>query len=126
MIKEGYRHYDSPVAMPDLGYAPTSHPISLEEYFHKLDKQFGLPEKEEEVKDTGKSVTNQQVGGTHYQRGIQPWDIIIEWELDYFEGNVLKYLLRWKFKDGVQDLKKARHYLDKLIERNTNDNKENN
>jgi hypothetical protein len=114
MIKEGYRHYDVPVAMPDLG---ESKPITLEEYFAGLNKVY---------ENTGKTVKDQQVGGNHYQRAIQPWDIIIEWDLDYFEGNVLKYILRWKHKDGVQDLKKARHYLDKLIERNTNDSKENN
>jgi hypothetical protein len=36
--------------------------------------------------------------------------------LNYIEGNVLKYVLRWKFKNGVEDLKKARWYLDKLIQ----------
>lgn len=118
-VKEGYRNYDSPVAMPDLGERKE---FTLEDYFAGLDKQFGLPEKEKEVESTGKSVKNQQVAGTHYQRGIQPWDIISEWELDFWEGNVLKYLLRWKFKDGVQDLKKAKHYLEYLIERNTNGN----
>lgn len=61
-----------------------------------------------------------QVGGSHYQKGsIQPWDIIDAWGLDFYEGNVIKYLLRWKHKDGVEDLKKARHYLDKLIENNS-------
>ncbi len=112
-LREGYRNYDSPVAMPELGYAPTSHPISLEEYFASLDKLH--------LKDEDESVRYKQVAGTHYQRAIQPWDIISEWELDFWEGNVLKYLLRWKHKDGVQDLKKAKHYLEYLIERNTND-----
>lgn len=58
-----------------------------------------------------------QVGGDHYQNTIQPWDIIDAWELDYYEGNVLKYLLRYRYKSGMQDLKKARHYLDRVIER---------
>lgn len=111
-LKEGYRNYDSPVAMPELG-SPKSHPCSLEEYFHALDKQ---------LDDEPLTAQSKQVGGTHYQRGIQPWDIIIEWELDYFEGNVLKYLLRWKHKDGVKDLKKAKHYLEKMIERNDDGN----
>jgi len=113
-IKEGYRHYDSPVAMPDLG-EPRG--LTLEEYFASLNKQ---------LDDEPVSVKSKQVAGTHYQKGIQPWDIISEWELDFWEGNVLKYLLRWKFKDGVQDLQKAKHYLEYLIERNTNGNKENN
>ena len=37
-------------------------------------------------------------------------------ELDFCEGNVVKYVTRWKFKNGVEDLKKARQYLDFLIE----------
>jgi hypothetical protein len=57
-----------------------------------------------------------QVGGTHYQNKIQPFDIIDAWELDFYEGNVLKYLLRYRYKNGSQDLKKAQHYLQKVIE----------
>ena len=58
-----------------------------------------------------------QVGGSHYKdNGIQPWDYIAANDLGYFEGNIVKYVSRWKDKGGVEDLKKARHYLDKLIE----------
>jgi hypothetical protein len=60
-----------------------------------------------------------QVGGTHYKgKLIQPWDYIAANNLGYFEGNIVKYVSRWKEKGGVDDLKKARHYLDKLIELN--------
>lgn len=63
------------------------------------------------------SARDIQVGGQHYKnKAMQPWDIIDAWGLDFYEGNVLKYLLRSKFKNGVEDLKKARHYLDKKIE----------
>jgi hypothetical protein len=109
-LREGYRNYDTPVAMPYLG-EPQG--LTLEGYFAGLNKFH---------EDTGKSVRDQQVAGTHYQRAIQPWDIISEWELDFWEGNVVKYILRWKDKDGVQDLKKAKHYLEYLIERELNDN----
>ena len=65
------------------------------------------------------SANEQQVGGDHYKRqAIQPWDIIVANGLDFFEGNALKYLLRWRHKGGVEDLRKARHYIDKLIELN--------
>ena len=58
-----------------------------------------------------------QVGGDHYKgKAIQPWDYIAAQNLGYFEGNIVKYVSRWKVKGGVDDLKKARHYLDKLIE----------
>lgn len=59
---------------------------------------------------------NAQVGGDHYRRhSIQPWDIWQEYGLNAFEGAVLKYLLRRK-GDRVEDLRKARHTLDRLIE----------
>ena len=58
-----------------------------------------------------------QVGGDHYKANpIQPWDYIIANNLDYWQGNIVKYLTRWKDKGGVEDLKKARHFLDKYIE----------
>ena len=57
-----------------------------------------------------------QVGGSHYQNKIQPFDIIDAWDLDFYEGNVLKYLLRYKYKNGSQDLEKAKHYLQKVAE----------
>lgn len=57
-----------------------------------------------------------QVGGSHYQKAIQPWDYIIANNLGYLEGNVVKYVSRWRDKGGVQDLRKAQHYLQKLIE----------
>ncbi len=61
-----------------------------------------------------------QVGGSHYKgKSIQPWDYIAANNLGYFEGNIVKYVSRWRDKGGVDDLKKARHYLDKLIELNT-------
>lgn len=65
-------------------------------------------------------MNDDQVGGTHYkQKVIQPWDFIAANELGYFEGNVVKYVSRWKDKGGVQDLQKAYHYLGKLIELET-------
>ena len=57
-----------------------------------------------------------QVGGDHYKDNtIQVWDAIHDWGLGYFSGNVVKYVARHHKKNGIEDLKKARHYLDKLI-----------
>ena len=57
-----------------------------------------------------------QVGGDHYKdHAIQPWDIIDEYELNYYEGNVLKYLLRCK-GERLEELRKSQHYLEKEIE----------
>ena len=64
-------------------------------------------------------ANEQQVGGAHYAtKAIQPWDFIIANNLGYLEGNIVKYVSRWKDKGGVEDLKKAQHYLQKLIEVN--------
>jgi Protein of unknwon function (DUF3310) len=65
------------------------------------------------------SANERQVGGDHYsKRGttLQHWDMVAMFNLDYFQGNVSKYIFRWRDKGGIEDLKKARHYLDKYIE----------
>ena len=58
-------------------------------------------------------------GGDHYRArgGIEPIDFITSNNLDFLEGNVVKYVSRWRHKDGVRDLKKAQQYLQWLIER---------
>lgn len=57
-----------------------------------------------------------QIAGQHYRASIQTWDYILAHDLGFLEGNVIKYVTRYRKKDGIQDLLKARHYLDKLIE----------
>ncbi len=62
-------------------------------------------------------ATDKQVGGNHYaDMKIQPIEYTLANGLGFCEGNVLKYISRWKNKNGVEDLKKARHYLDMLID----------
>lgn len=58
------------------------------------------------------------VNPSHYQTGkIEVIDFILDQKMDYLTGTVQKYIARWRFKDGVCDLKKARWFLDKLIEK---------
>ena len=63
-----------------------------------------------------------QIGGDHYaNKAVQPWDAMKCWmSPDQFEGflrgNAIKYLARYPDKGAVDDVKKARHYLDALIE----------
>lgn len=59
-----------------------------------------------------------QVGGNHYKgTSYQHWDfVLLALSGRYLEGNITKYIARWRKKNGLQDLQKARHYLDKLIE----------
>lgn len=61
-------------------------------------------------------ANKKQVAGSHYQREIQPWDIIKCWGLGFWRGNVVKYVLRSADKNGKEDLEKAKHYLEFLIE----------
>ena len=71
----------------------------------------------------GDRPRDKQVGGDHYSKHtIQPVDIIREYNMDFFEGNALKYLLRYKSKNGVQDLEKAKDYIDMIID-NLKENK---
>ena len=63
------------------------------------------------------TANNRQEGGDHYvKRAIQPWDYITQNEMGYLEGCIVKYVSRYKDKNGLEDLLKARHYLEKLIE----------
>ena len=81
-------HYNGPAKMPSLEDLNTPH----------------------------ESPSNRQVGGSHYKKhSIQPWDIIDGYKLGFYEGNVLKYLLRDK-GNKREDLEKAVHYLEKVLE----------
>jgi len=52
---------------------------------------------------------------THYDFNIEPVDFILANDIPFCEGNVIKYISRWKLKNGRDDLLKARHYIDILI-----------
>ena len=63
-------------------------------------------------------VYNKQIGGTHYKKmKIQPSEFVMENKLLFAEGNVIKYICRHPYKDGKQDLEKAKHFIDMIIER---------
>ena len=63
------------------------------------------------------SAFEKQEGGGHYKDlAIQPIEYIHRNGIGYAEGSVIKYVTRWRAKNGIEDLKKARHFLDLLIE----------
>ena len=63
------------------------------------------------------SALGKQIGGDHYRGGgIQPVQYIEANGLGFCEGNVIKYVSRHRHKNGAEDLKKARHYIDLLLE----------
>ena len=62
------------------------------------------------------SKKNKHEHPDYYNRGVEMWDYPFTHDLDFFEGNIVKYITRWKDKNGIEDLYKAKQYLDKLIE----------
>ena len=71
------------------------------------------------------SAYKKQVGGKHYLKyKIQPSRFVVENKLLYPEGCVIKYILRHQDKGGKQDLLKAKHFIDMIIERDSRDEKE--
>ena len=70
------------------------------------------------------SALKTQEGGSHYKTmHIQPFEYIHANGIGFAEGCVIKYVSRWQAKGGVEDLKKARHFLDLLIEAETKGDK---
>ena len=51
----------------------------------------------------------------HYTQGIECWDYIVSQNLGYLEGNIVKYVTRYRHKNGLEDLRKAQAYIEKLI-----------
>jgi hypothetical protein len=67
--------------------------------------------------DEAFNALDKQVAGNHYKDlPIQPVQYIHANALGYFEGNVVKYISRWRKKNGIADLEKAKHYIELLIE----------
>jgi hypothetical protein len=67
------------------------------------------------------TALNTQVGGDHYKNlAIQPVEYITANNIPYIEGNIIKYITRWRNKNGVQDLQKIIHYTQLLIEMEQN------
>jgi hypothetical protein len=62
------------------------------------------------------SILDKQVGGAHYYFPIQPIEYIVENDIPYREGNVIKYVTRHRLKNGKQDILKAIHYLEMILE----------
>lgn len=61
--------------------------------------------------------TKDNINPNHYtSKGIQPIDYIEANNLNFNEGNVIKYVTRYKDKNGLEDLKKAQYYINRLIE----------
>jgi len=58
------------------------------------------------------NATDKQVGGSHYKMAIQPIEFIVKNNIDFCEGNAIKYICRHEKKNGIEDIDKAIHYLE--------------
>jgi len=65
-------------------------------------------------------ANERQVAGSHYRKPIQHWDYVIGNKHSYLGGQASKYISRWKDKNGVMDLDKADHFLEKMIDAHHN------
>ena len=64
-----------------------------------------------------KPALEKQIGGNHYKNfAIQPIEFIVKNNLGFIEGNIIKYICRYHQKGGKEDLLKAKHYIELLIE----------
>tara|TARA_R100000656_G_C3937599_1_gene126074 strand:+ start:496 stop:804 length:309 start_codon:yes stop_codon:yes gene_type:complete len=86
-----------------------------EQYMARMSKEEKVSNNLKMLKD--KLATEKQVGGDHYKDFlIQPVVFIQENELDFCEGNIIKYICRHKFKNGAEDIRKVIHYAELLLE----------
>ena len=74
-------------------------------------------EEEEEKEEINIKASETQIGGSHYSdMAIQPIEFIHKNNLSFIQGNIIKYVCRYKAKGGIEDLQKAKHFIDLLIE----------
>lgn len=63
------------------------------------------------------SANDKQIGGDHYKSDYQHWDFVTDHNLPYLIGCATKYVQRWRNKNGIEDLEKTKHYIEKIIEK---------
>jgi hypothetical protein len=68
------------------------------------------------VRSADTPANAKQVGGDHYKVSYQHWDFVVDLQLDYFEACATKYVTRWRKKNGLEDLQKSPHYIEKRQE----------
>jgi hypothetical protein len=92
-------------------------PEELEEWNKKMSNNFKVIDEYLQRNESAMNATDKQVGGNHYKDlPIQPIEYIHANAMGYMEGNVVKYISRWRKKNGIADLEKAKHYIELLIE----------
>lgn len=75
-----------------------------------------MPAKKPEPVVAAPTANDVQVGGNHYNTPIQHWDFVVQNQIPYLEAVAIKYIFRHASKGGKEDLLKAKHFIDKIIE----------
>lgn len=93
-------------------------PLTFEEFTRRVERVTrDIRESGMTVEDCAGSSLKSQVGGDHYKQfKIQPVEFIHQNGLGFIQGCIIKYICRYKSKNGIQDLEKAKHFIDLLIE----------
>jgi len=116
-IEEDVEDVDTVSVTEDLIEDSVSHDLLVEFTDSKAPDIRGSNGFREFIEDRTKSVLEKQVGGSHYKHlGIEPNEYNYKNNLKYFEGQVVKYVTRHLFKNGVEDIDKAIHYLELIKE----------
>lgn len=78
-----------------------------------------LEEYRDKTVNENRIIPKEQVNGNHYQKyQIQPIEVIEKLHLDFHQGNVFKYIVRYRDKNGIEDLEKAKWYIERMIDIN--------
>lgn len=62
------------------------------------------------------AANDRQVGGKHYKDSVQHWDLVVANNIPYLDAQVIRYVMRHESKNGLQDLEKAEHFIQKMKE----------
>ena len=101
----------------ELDHLTKPEPTPIPEFLTRSKESLTGLEKADTVDTHAVTALDIQIDGNHYKElPIQPVEYIHANKIGYFEGNVIKYVSRWKTKNGVADLRKAAHYIQLLIE----------
>ena len=121
-LERGYKYPQYPTTTEGVIVDSTPSGEVLEASTHLVPDMTEANDRKQRVNTSVTSANNRQVGGDHYKKmKIQPWDLFgsifnLDEQIGFYLGNVYKYLMRYDSKNGIEDLMKAKHYLEKLIE----------
>tara|TARA_R110002012_G_scaffold285165_1_gene476162 strand:- start:76 stop:336 length:261 start_codon:yes stop_codon:yes gene_type:complete len=78
------------------------------------------PKRTAQATSVGSNMEEDKINPSYYKKGIETTDYIVSHDMNYVEGNIIKYVTRYKEKNGLQDLLKAEWYLNRLIKETRN------